>query len=124
MNTEAITAITTAIVAVVTGLLARKPVAGFGAWGQRRAITATVRKTWVDVQWGFSHYLVATDQGVFEIANNHRLYVRDADEMFGLIEAGKTYIFDLCGNTTTNALANYYPLIVTFDPATTAPAQG
>lgn len=124
MTTEHITAIGSILAAIVAALVARKPVAGFGAWGQRRTITATVRKTWVDVQWGFSHYLVATDLGVFEIANNRRAGVRNADELFGSLEPGKAYTLVVRGNTVTNALATYYPLIVSAQPVTNAPAQG
>jgi hypothetical protein len=89
---------------------------GVGGWGpENRVQGATVTRTYVDFSGTGenreSHYMVATDKGVFEVNNGWMLGVWNADEIYGRLKPGEKYDFTTKGNRVVNWYAQEYPYI-------------
>jgi hypothetical protein len=94
---------------------------GVGGWGPTRVQDVTVTKCWVDYSKDSdgvmqSHYMVGTDQGVFEVANGWLLGMCNADVVYGKLEVGKRYTIKTKGNQHVNFAMQYYPYIVKVTP--------
>lgn len=85
---------------------------GIKGFGPERTEQITVQRLFVDNSKS-SHYMVFTDKGVFEVDNF--LYPRtifNADELYGKLEAGKTFEVVVKGNKMVNFFFQQYPYIV------------
>lgn len=91
-------------------------VKGAPPFGPERMETVTVTRLYVDVSGSkettSSHYMVATDKGVFEVNNSIILGIWNADEIYSQLESGKTYNVKLKGNKLVNFLFQRYPYII------------
>jgi hypothetical protein len=108
-----------AILAVVAALVMAiivPPVAGLFPFGPQSEVTAKVERLYVDYSGGkessSSHYMVGTDQGVFEVDNSLWLWMWDADKRYAKIKEGGTYRFRVKGREMLNLLYQSYPGII------------
>lgn len=92
---------------------------GIGGMGPTNNVTATVISKHVDTEGVSgdvsSSYMVVTDNGTFEVDNGLLLELWNADELYGVIQIGKTYTFTTKGNRYTNMFIQVYPYIVNFE---------
>lgn len=88
---------------------------GTGAWGPTKITDATVTRTYIDFSGSgenkSSHYMVATDQGIFEVDNSLLMGIWNSDEIYGKILPGKKYRITSCGNKVVNFIWQEYPYI-------------
>jgi hypothetical protein len=89
---------------------------GTGAFGPSSTVySATVNRTYVDISksgdTAESHYMVATDKGVFEVDNSILMNIYNADEIYGKIREGHTYNFGVQGKKYANIFLQEYPYI-------------
>jgi len=102
--------------AIVLSVAACGPIMGTGPFGPTTQTVVTVTDKYVDVSGGGkhanSHYMVATDQGIYEIDNGLMLGVWNADELYGRMLKGKAYRITIKGNKVVNAFMQEYPYIV------------
>jgi hypothetical protein len=68
-----------------------------------------------DKQKTKTHYMVSTDQGVFEVDNGKGL-IWNADELYGKLNVGRRYNLTVKGNKVLDAKYQYYPYIVEVTP--------
>lgn len=112
---------------VILGLFVLDISQGVGVWGPENHWEVTVTNTYVDHSKDESHYMVATDTGVFEVQNSLAMAVSNADELFGQIQKGKRYRLTTRGNKVVNYARQEYPYITAVeslpDPPTTQPAK-
>jgi prepilin-type N-terminal cleavage/methylation domain-containing protein len=91
---------------------------GVGGMGPTNTVTATINRMYIDVSGGGedsstkSHYMVATDQGVYEVGNGWLLGVWNADEIYGKLKVGGKYEFTTKGRKIANFFMQEYPYIV------------
>ena len=108
------------VVLFVVGLFCIDPVLGIYPYGPERTVVTDVTRTYVDVSGGKestkSHYMVATDAGVFEIDNSLWLGFFTADELYGKIKAGQSYRFTTKGNKVVGFWCQEYPYIISAVP--------
>jgi prepilin-type N-terminal cleavage/methylation domain-containing protein len=81
-------------------------------FGPERNLTVTVKRLYVDYDGEYSHYMVGTDQGVFEVDNSLMLGIYNADELYSYLEEEKTYNIITKGNQVTNWFMQEYPCII------------
>ena len=116
-NKKGYTSIEILIGVTIVGLIALAVIipvtAGIGGFGPTNIVEATVTRLYVDAagEQG-SHYMVATNQGVFEVDNGLLLWIWNADEIYGALQTGKTYRFTTKGNKVVNFMFQEYPYIV------------
>ncbi len=85
---------------------------GVNGFGPEKDLQITVKRLYVDNS-GSSHYMVATDQGIFEIQNFiFQVSLFNSDELYGHLEVGKTYSVKVKGNKALNAFCQEYPYII------------
>lgn len=72
-----------------------------------------VERMYVDVSGERSNYMVATDKGIFEMDNSVWLQIFNIDELYGRLEAGKTYEVTVKGRKLLNFFFQRYPHITT-----------
>jgi hypothetical protein len=93
---------------------------GTHGFGPENTYTITVTKTYVDHSGSGdsskSHYMVSTDQGVFEVNNSIINGIYNADEIFGQIKEGKKYEIVAKGRKVTNMFFQQYPYIIKLTP--------
>lgn len=92
---------------------------GIFPFGVTKSQTITVNRTWVDVGGGggdqpsVSHYMVSsTDGSVYEVDNSIWLGITNADEIYGQLEAGKTYTVHVNGTRFVGYFFQEYPRII------------
>lgn len=92
------------------------PILGIGGFGPVDTVQATVARCYVDVSGSgdnrASHYMVGTDKGIFEVDNGVFLRLWNADELYGSLVAGKTYVFTTKGRKVVNFFFQEYPYII------------
>ena len=86
---------------------------GLYPFGPRSVQTITVERLYVDAQGKSSSYMVASDKGIFEMDNSFILGIFNVDELYGQLEAGKTYEVTVKGGKLLNVLFQAYPHITT-----------
>lgn len=103
---------------VFGGLFSCAACAGDGSWGMganARVVECVVTSKHVDISgsgdYQASHYMVTTDQGVFEIDNGIIMGIWNADELYGRLEVGKRYRIVVQGDTTTAFWTQTYPFV-------------
>lgn len=110
-----------AIVVFLIGTLLVYPVLGMFPFGPEKTVTAKVERLYVDYSGGknssSSHYMVGTDQGVFECDNSLWLWIWDADERYSSMKQGETYRLRVKGKKVLNMLFQEYPGIVSVEKA-------
>jgi hypothetical protein len=88
---------------------------GVGAFGPTRQWEVTVQRAYVDYSGSGdnkeSHYMVATDKGMFEVDNGWMLGVWNADELYGKMVPGKKYHITTEGNKVVGMFYQEYPYI-------------
>lgn len=90
---------------------------GVNGWGPRRTVDTVVTKTYIDNDKQGSHYMVATDSGVYEVDNGWWLGVTNADEIYGGLKEGHRYHLNTKGNKLTWYYGiQYYPYITGEQP--------
>lgn len=95
----AIVAFTAGCVIFVLFLITYPIFLGTGGWGPVNQLKSVhVTRLYVDHSGDSSSYMVATDQGIFEVDNGIMLGVKDADKIYGGIKEGGTYDFTTRGN--------------------------
>ena len=76
---------------------------GIGGFGPQKELTVKVQRLYVDSGKSSSHYMVYTDQGVFEVKNFLiPLQLFNSDEIYGQLETGKAYSVTVKGNKVVN----------------------
>jgi hypothetical protein len=108
------------VILMVIGLFFIGPCIGVGAFGpDGRVEAATVSRAYVDVSKSGdvmeSHYMVATDKGVFEVDNSILMGIYNADEIYGQIREKNTYNFSIKGRKVVNLFFQAYPYIRTVE---------
>ena len=97
---------------------------GVGGWGPTvYHQNATIQRAWVDNSKEGSHYMVATDRGVFEVDNGVLLGMWNADEVYGQMVVGKKYNITTKGKRWTNVIHQHYPYVVKVEPIIEPPAN-
>lgn len=107
------TIMTTSFVVVVVGVITlfnfSLGVKGFGPVDTKEV---TIQRLYVDGGKS-SHYMVGTDQGVYEVDNIlWPVQVFNSDELYSQLEVGKTYTVKIKGNKVINWLVQEYPYII------------
>lgn len=104
------------VIVLFVALFAIGPILGTGGFGPENTVQATVTRCYVDVSGSGdhseSHYMVSTDKGIFEVNNGIFLGVWNADELYGSLIPGKTYIFTTKGRKVVNFFFQEYPYII------------
>lgn len=86
---------------------------GVNGFGPEQHLQITVNRLYVDGGKESSHYMVGTDQGVFEIGNFViPIQIFNADELYSKLEVGKKYNIKTKGNKVVGFLIQEYPYIV------------
>lgn len=101
---------------------------GAGGWGPTRTQEVMVQRTYVDYSGSgdnkASHYMVATDKGLFEVDNGLLLGIWNADEVYGRMQGGKRYRITTKGNKVVGMFFQEYPYIVASEPMFDGVFQG
>lgn len=85
---------------------------GIGGFGPESIQQVTIQRLYVDGGKS-SHYMVGTDQGVFEVDNLYLgAQVFNSDELYSQLEVGKTFTVKLKGNKVINWFVQEYPYII------------
>jgi outer membrane phospholipase A len=63
-----------------------------------------------------SHYMVATNMGIFEVDNGIMLDVWNSDEIYGALEVGKTYTITTKGERVVGMFFQSYPYVIKVVP--------
>ena len=85
---------------------------GIGGFGPEYVNQVTIQRLYVDGGKS-SHYMVGTDQGVFEVDNLYLgAQVFNSDELYSQLEVGKTYTLKIKGNKVINWFIQEYPYII------------
>lgn len=86
---------------------------GLYPFGPESVQTITVERLYVDAHNKSSSYMVASDKGIFEMDNSFILGIFNIDELYGQLEAGKTYEVTVKGQKLLNFIFQTYPHITT-----------
>ena len=86
-------------------------VRGCGVFGPTVAREVTVQRLYVDGGKDSSHYMVGTDQGVFEVDNGLLLWQWNSDELFARLKEGKRYKITTEGRQVVGFLFQEYPYV-------------
>ncbi len=107
-------AVPVACVALLIGIFFGLPYGlGLYPFGPESTQTILVERLYVDAQGKSSNYMVASDKGIFEMDNSWILQIFNIDELYGKLEAGKTYEVTVKGGKLLNFLFQAYPHITT-----------
>jgi hypothetical protein len=90
---------------------------GVKGFGPERDLDIKVTRLYVDYSGDkesqSSHYMVGTDQGVFEVSNFWFPFTLfNSDELYSKLEVGKTYKVTVKGNKVLNFWFQQYPYII------------
>lgn len=86
---------------------------GLYPFGPESTQTITVNRLYVDVSGKSSNYMISSDKGIFEMDNSLILQIFNIDELYGQLEAGKTYEVTAKGQKLLNFIFQTYPHIIT-----------
>ncbi len=86
---------------------------GLYPFGPESVQTITVDRLYVDVSGKSSNYMISSDKGIFEMDNSLILGIFNIDELYGQLEAGKTYEVTVKGQKLLNFIFQTYPHITT-----------
>ncbi len=105
------------VVVFLLGIYGIKWGLGIGGFGPSQNLSITVTRLYVDYSGSkdssSSHYMVGTDQGVFEISNFLiPVQIFNADELYSQLGTGKTYQVTVKGNKVVNWIFQQYPYII------------
>ena len=104
--------VTTFVVVVVGSLTLINYSLGVRGFGPVDIKEVTIQRLYVDGGKS-SHYMVGTDQGVYEIDNLLiPVQLFNCDELYSQLEVGKTYTVKVKGNKVTNWFVQQYPYII------------
>lgn len=107
-------AVPVACVALLVGIFFGLPYGlGLYPFGPQSIQTITVDRLYVDAHGKSSSYMVASDKGIFEMDNSLVLGIFNIDELYGQLEAGKTYEVTVKGGKLLNIFFQCYPHITT-----------
>jgi hypothetical protein len=85
---------------------------GVNGFGPEKECKVTIQRLYVDGGRS-SHYMVGTDQGVFEVQNRLIPFqMFNSDEVYSQLEVGKTYTLKVKGNKVLNWWFQEYPYIL------------
>jgi hypothetical protein len=88
---------------------------GAGIFGPTRTVEVKVGRMYVDYSGSgdsrSSHYMVGTDQGVYEVDNGLFLGVWNADELYAKLKEGGRYRVTTEGNKVVGFWTQSYPYI-------------
>ena len=103
--------------AAVAGLLlfvmTAKPLFGLYPFGPKASETVTIERLYVD-GGKYTHYMVGTDKGVFEMDDSIWLGIYNIDELYARLQTGKTYQVELKGNKLLTWYCSEYPHITSY----------
>lgn len=103
--------------ATVAGLLlfvlTAKPLFGLYPFGPKASETVTIERLYVD-GGKYTHYMVGTDKGVFEMDDSIWLGIYNVDELYARLQTGKTYQVELKGNKLLTWYCSEYPHITSY----------
>lgn len=89
---------------------------GVYGFGPKNTLDVTINRTYVDYSGSgdnkSSHYMVATDKGVFEVDNGIMLGMWNADEVYGKFKNDKKYRITTKGNRVVGMFFQEYPYIL------------
>lgn len=98
-----------ALLGLITWLDYSQGIRGFGPESIQQV---TIQRLYVDGGKS-SHYMVGTDQGVYEVDNIlWPVQVFNSDELYSQLEVGKTYTLKIKGNKVLNWFIQEYPYIL------------
>lgn len=107
-------AVPVACVALLVGIFFGLPYSlGLYPFGPESTQTITVDRLYVDVSGKSSNYMISSDKGIFEMDNSLILWIFNIDELYGQLEAGKTYEVTVKGQKLLNFIFQTYPHITT-----------
>lgn len=86
---------------------------GLYPFGPESTQTITVERLYVDISGKSSNYMISSDKGIFEMDNSLILQIFNIDELYGQLEAGKSYEVTVKGGKLLNFLFQTYPHITT-----------
>jgi hypothetical protein len=123
MKTKAFSIIEVLILVVIIGLfvgmfvpIGLYVIQGAGVCGPTRTQAVTIERLYVDANSGSSHYMVGTDQGVFEVDNGLFLWVWNSDELYAQLKEGQRFLVRTEGNRVVNFFLQEYPYITYVEP--------
>lgn len=96
---------------------------GIGGFGPTNTHDVTVNRLYVDHSDHESHYMVGTDQGVFEVDNGIMLGLYNADELYSRMREGHRYHITAKGRQYANIFMQEYPYITNVQPLPDPPVQ-
>lgn len=85
---------------------------GIYGFGPTNVITTRVTRMYVDVSKEGSHYMVGTENGVFEVSNGIILGMWNADQIYARLKEGKSYTFTTKGECVANFFLQQYPYVL------------
>lgn len=110
--------IPTLIIIFIIGLIAAigiRPLVGVFPFGPESTLNVNVTRLYVDVSGSGedkeSHYMVGTDQGVFEVDNSLWLWIWNSDEIYAQLQQGSNYTINIKGRKVVNWFYQEYPYI-------------
>lgn len=106
-------------------VVARPLILGIGGAGPEHSVETTVTRLYVDHsgsgEHAQSHYMVGTEDGVFEVDNGILLGCWNADEIFARLREGRRYQLRTKGNRVVGYFYQEYPYIIAAREVTVSP---
>lgn len=94
-------------------VLTARPLFGLYPFGPKASETVTIERLYVD-GGKYTHYMVGTDKGVFEMDDSIWLGIYNVDELYARLQTGKTYQVELKGNKLLTWYCSEYPHITSY----------
>jgi hypothetical protein len=105
---------------IFAGIIGLRAGLGLFPFGPEQEIVAKVNRLYVDYSGAkdttSSHYMVGTDQGVFEVSNSLWLWMWDADKRYSQLQTDKEFKLKVKGNELINIIFQEYPRITSVSP--------
>jgi hypothetical protein len=102
-------------------------ITGAGSFGPTNHKSVTVTRLYVDHSGSgdsaASHYMVGTDNGVYEVANGLLLGIWNADELYSRLREGGKYRITTEGNKVVGFWMQEYPYITAVQEITDSPVE-
>lgn len=116
-----------AVILISVFVLFGNPILGLYPFGPKRSLVIKVERLYVDYSGGKdtpnSHYMVGTDQGVFECGNSWWLGIWNSDEIYSSLKQGESYRIDVKGRKMLNMIVQKFPGIIAVQPVEKITAQ-
>ena len=100
-------------VALIVFVFVRNPLFGLYPFGPKASAAVTIERLYVD-GGKYTHYMVGTDKGVFEMDDSIWLGIYNVDELYARLQTGKTYQVELKGNKLLTWYCSEYPHITSY----------